>query len=386
MRLETYRKRLESDLDRWIAAGMVAPERRADILASVATEGDKDRARTALGVAGVILLGLAIIAFVAANWDGLSRFWRFAVLLSAFAAAIAGAVVALTRARPRIADALVLLAALIYAASIGLIGQIFNIAGSAAPALMTAAFGAMALAWAGSSRASAASALIFGALWQWSAMWEGQSSWMGGSISDWRFADLGYPILIIIAAGLSRLWNSPVVRHLAIWAGGFAGGIVLFKAFGDHGDGIKMWALVQTIFWLGLAAYGRTRFTKGRAGGATLYGYGAWWGLGAFTLLGLALSGDAEWSGVDIGVAGAILHRLLLMAGALGAIALGNRDRQGWLTAAGVAAFIAATAMLLFDLGLSLEAAAGVFLFASVAAIFGAVWMGRQRRQTGAAS
>jgi hypothetical protein len=106
--------------------------------------------------------------------------------------------------------------------------------------------------------------------------------------------------------------------------------------------------------------------------------------LAAFTLLGLALSVDAEWGGVPVGVPGAVTHRLFLMGGAIGAVALGSRERQGWVTAAGVAAFIAGAAMLLFDLGLSLQAASGVFLLASLAAILGAIWLGRRRRAAGA--
>jgi uncharacterized membrane protein len=384
MRLDAYRKRLTADLDRWIAAGLVAQERRAEILASVSAEADRDRARIALAVAGAILLGLAVIAFIAANWDGLSRLWRFAVLLTAFGAALTGAVLATARQKPRMADALVLLATMIYAASIGLLGQIFNISGSAAPALMSAAIGALALAAAGASRGAACAALILGALWQWSALWQGQGDWSGETISTWRLADLGYPILVALAGGLSRQWDSAVVRHLAIWGAGFAGGVILFKVFGEHADGVKLWALVQTAVWLSLAAYGRLRLTRSAAGGSTLYGYGVWWGLAAFTLLGLALSVDAEWGGVPVGVPGAVTHRLFLMGGAIGAVALGSRERQGWVTAAGVAAFIAGAAMLLFDLGLSLQAASGVFLLASLAAILGAIWLGRRRRAAGA--
>jgi uncharacterized membrane protein len=70
-----YKSRLSEDLDRWIEQGLVAPESRQPILASVA-EARRLDAGIALAVMGAVLAGLAAIAFVAANWDAIPRLAR----------------------------------------------------------------------------------------------------------------------------------------------------------------------------------------------------------------------------------------------------------------------------------------------------------------------
>ncbi|HMP63596.1 MAG TPA: DUF2157 domain-containing protein, partial [Phenylobacterium sp.] len=84
-----YKARLAKDLDGWIEAGLVPAASRGAILASAA-EGRRLDAGAALAILGAVLAGLAVIAFVAANWDAIPRLVRFAMILGAFAAAVAG--------------------------------------------------------------------------------------------------------------------------------------------------------------------------------------------------------------------------------------------------------------------------------------------------------
>ena len=64
-----------------------------------------------------------------------------------------------------------------------------------------------------------------------------------------------------------------------------------------------------------------------------------------------------------------IAHRAawLLISG--GVIALGMHDRQGMVTAAGVVSMIAAVCAILFDLGLGLMTAAGLFAVCALIAL-----------------
>jgi uncharacterized membrane protein len=134
--MASYRARLERDLDRWIAEGLVPAASRAAIL-SEAHEPRRLDAAAALALVGAMLLGAAIIAFVAANWDGMPRAcascsccWPF--LTSVGAAAEAGA----SREVPghqRPAGA----GRLIFAAASGLTGQIFDIVGDPQATLWT---------------------------------------------------------------------------------------------------------------------------------------------------------------------------------------------------------------------------------------------------------
>ncbi|HRO05019.1 MAG TPA: DUF2157 domain-containing protein, partial [Terricaulis sp.] len=71
-----YKERVTQDLDRWIGAGLVGAEQRQAILATLPDTRRIDAA-TALAWIGAALLGVALIAFVAANWDGMARITRF---------------------------------------------------------------------------------------------------------------------------------------------------------------------------------------------------------------------------------------------------------------------------------------------------------------------
>jgi uncharacterized membrane protein len=75
--MAAYKDRVGADLDRWIEQGLVAKDKRAAILATLPETRRLDAA-TALAWIGGALLGIAIIAFVAANWDGIARLARFA--------------------------------------------------------------------------------------------------------------------------------------------------------------------------------------------------------------------------------------------------------------------------------------------------------------------
>src|SRR5688500_5359382 len=87
--MPAYKDKLAEDLDRWIGAGLVEADKRAAILASVPDARRLDAA-TALAWLGGLLLGIAAIAFVAANWEITPKLMRFAILLTAFLA-LAGA-------------------------------------------------------------------------------------------------------------------------------------------------------------------------------------------------------------------------------------------------------------------------------------------------------
>ena len=125
----SYKARIEQDLDRWIASGLVPADSRAAILASIPDARRLDAA-TALAWVGGVLMGIAVIAFVAANWDGMSRLARFGIVLAAFLALAAGGAWAAQRQRPILADILLTVTVLVFAASIGLVGQIFDIVGA----------------------------------------------------------------------------------------------------------------------------------------------------------------------------------------------------------------------------------------------------------------
>ncbi|MBW3617690.1 MAG: DUF2157 domain-containing protein [Proteobacteria bacterium] len=344
-----YRDRLEADLERWIAEGLVDPVHRDAILADVGEPRRLDAA-TALAFVGLALLGLAVVAFVASNWDGLPRAFRFGLILLAFAGAVGGAVWASARRREATRNALLTLAAFIFAGAVGLTGQIFDIAGDPRASLYGAGLAAGLLALAGRSTGAAATALVLiGA----------------GDLSD--EIGTGWTWLLpaaAAAAGLAWSWRSALLAQAAAIALLVGAGRFALASGAPEQVGFAL-----SLAFLLLAA--GARWAAEREEGvvaATVYGWAVWGALGFFSA-----SGSGE-------VMGGAPHRLALLALASAAVALGRHDRHGMITAGGVLAFFGAVSAVLFDLGLGLMSAAGLFAVCSVLAL-GAGWALRGRRQ-----
>jgi len=346
-----YRKRLERDLDRWIAAGHVAAEKRADLLAMVEEPRRLDAA-TALAWIGAVLLGIAVIAFIAANWDGLPRIARFIMVLGLFAAAVAAAAWTAQHERPGASNALTTLAALIFAAAVGLIGQIFDIAGEPSHALIGSGVAAALLALAGRSTGAALAALLLIALGD-------------AQLGDNRMVlTLGAGVLAALAAWS---WRSAALAHGASLAMFVAGAWTI----GQLHDGAPGWFLVAAVIAVGVAAAARWRWQAGDADVfAVFYGWFVWIAL-AFLVA----------AGVEGGMGGQKLpHRLAWLAAAGGAITLGRHDRHALISAGGVVFLIGAVATVLVDLGVNLMAAAALFLVCALIALGGGLLLRRKAK------
>lgn len=346
-----YKARLERDLDRWIEGGLVSAENRGAILDTV-SEGRRVDASVALAVVGALLLGIAAIAFIAANWAEIPRLARFVLVIAVFLSVAGGAAWASRGDRPILANTLLTVATLIYAAAIGLTGQIFDIAGDPQRALRGAGLAAFALALAGRSSGAGVAALIL----------LGIGEFTGGSANDTRWLIFAAP------AGLAMawFWNSKPLAH----AGGLAliVGTVGILALHD-----RDWGTTSLLVAGGVAA-GLALTARQLSDRQTAVIFMLWmiWG---------ALAMFAAGGFQDLSAAGKIAHRAAWLTGAVGTIALGMHDRQGMATAAGVVALIAGICTILFDLGLGLMTAAGLFgACALVALVAGYVIRGRRAK------
>lgn len=347
-----YRKRLERDLDRWIAAGHVPAEKRADMLAMVEEPRRLDAA-TALAWIGAVMLGVAVISFIAANWDGLPRIVRFAMVLGIFAACIGGAAWTAARNRPGASNALTTLAALVFAAAVGLVGQIFDIAGKPSHALIGSGVAAAMLALAGRSTGAALASLVLIAF---------GDAQLGG---DGRlFITLIAGLLAAIAAWS---WKSSALAHGASLALFFAGAWTIGQSF----EATSGWFLVATAAAAGLAGAARWRWQSGDADVfSVFYGWFVW-----IALAYLVCAGFEGGVGAD-----KIPHRLAWLAAAGGVIALGRSDRHTLVSAAGIVFFIAAIAAILVDLGVDLITAAALFGVCALVALAGGYLLRRRTK------
>ena len=82
-----YRQRLEADLARWEADGVITPAVGAAIRMALPSLAPGINIPVVLGIVGGLLIAAAFLAFVAAHWIELARLARVAILFSGTVAA-----------------------------------------------------------------------------------------------------------------------------------------------------------------------------------------------------------------------------------------------------------------------------------------------------------
>nr|WP_257817497.1 DUF2157 domain-containing protein [Phenylobacterium sp. J367]MCR5879926.1 DUF2157 domain-containing protein [Phenylobacterium sp. J367] len=351
--MASYRRRLERDLDAWIADGHVPAASRQPILASVPDERRLD-ASTALAAIGAFLAGAAVIAFIAANWGEIPRLGRFGLVLLVFLAAAGGGAWAAGRDKRVATEVFLAVAAMVFAAAIGLTGQIFDIAGDPQAALRGAGLAAALLALAGRSTWAATAAVAFIIAGDFSDLGL-DPSFTGGE------PELGWSLFAALAAGtLAVRWRSAPLAHAA----GLAGLIGLFPALDALGAPDQAMLFAGSLLFA-IAAAGARQF-RDRVDVATLL-YG-WFTAGLLSYFGLSSFGDYRFN---------IVHPMAWLALSGAIVALGRHDRHAAVTTLGVLSLFAAAARLLFDLGFGLLVSAGVFAACAVVALVVAVLLRR---------
>lgn len=354
-----YKDRVKQDLERWIGAGLVSSDNKAAILATIPDARRLDAA-SALAWVGGLLLGIAAIAFVAANWEGMARIARFALVIAAFALCAAGAAWRAAKQRPALTNIALTVAALVFAAAVGLTGQIFDIAGEPRAAFYIAGVAAFALALAGRSTGAACAGVAFIAFGDFT-----DRQWFAGVASEAPWMLIAAPL----GAFLALRWGSAALAHI-----GAVGVIYCFGWFAAKMEAQASVFLFLAILLGAFAAAARWLFTQERPYASVFYGWFAW---GA--LLFFAIAGYLPWFGDEGSANAGMAHRVvwLIAAGAL--IALGRYDRHLIVTTIGVFGFIGAICGLLMDLGLDLLASAGVFLVCAIVALFAGLVLKRSK-------
>jgi len=192
----------ERQLKRWQQEGLLTEEKVAELRESL-VRGESAGGIRIFAVIGAVLVGLGVILFVSSNWAGMGPASRISVLLAGFAVVVVGAVAAGRRDQPRVAEALWLLATLVFGANIFLIAQIFHQTLTSWQGTLRWMLGALVLGWALKSRLQAAVAIPLGLL---TLGWMGNSSWLFDQQMEFLFSAGGLrPILPLIGVGLISL-------------------------------------------------------------------------------------------------------------------------------------------------------------------------------------
>jgi uncharacterized membrane protein len=127
--MATFEQRLAAETRTWVDEGLVSPEQAAEIVGRYEDRGRvqrRDRLVQSLAVVGAAGVGLGVILFFAANWDGIPRFLRLVLLVGAIVVSYAGGD-RLAASRPRVGHAMLLLGCILFGASLFLVGQMYNV-------------------------------------------------------------------------------------------------------------------------------------------------------------------------------------------------------------------------------------------------------------------
>lgn len=161
----SYRKRLDHDLVHWRDAGWITPEGesaiRRDLEKSVRTLG----LANALAILSAVLIGFAVMSFVAANWQDMPRILRIGMLIAALWASYGLAAMLARRGMTGFAHAAILLGVGIFGGSIMLISQMYHMDGNPADAVLLWAGGALLAGVALRSNPSLAFAMVLVVYW-----------------------------------------------------------------------------------------------------------------------------------------------------------------------------------------------------------------------------
>jgi uncharacterized membrane protein len=298
-----YRQRLEADLARWQADGVITPATGTAIRHSLPPLGTGLNIAVVVGIVGGLLIAAAFLAFVAASWTAIARPVRFAILLSGIAGAYGIGAWFAAANRAVLADLGVSVGTIVFGAAIALVGQMYHLGDDFAVGMLLWAAGALAVGALTESRGALAVALVAGCIWSGARAYD-----------TFDVPHLPFVPFWLLGAALALVWNSRVAAHLVALAA-IAWWVVTALRF-DQADVGTLFMLADgaaLLLGAGLALAHAPREWP-RTFGSVLSAYGAF-SLAVVAGLTVAMSNEFHSAGVTspppwataCGVAGAIL-------------------------------------------------------------------------------
>jgi uncharacterized membrane protein len=203
-----YRQRLEADLVKWVADGVISGEAAQSIRTARFGEEAASRLPAIFAMLGALMLAASVSAFVAANWQEIPRLVRLFGILALIAACFPIALQLGRRGMPWGADAAVTFGTLCFGAGVALVGQMYHLPGDWPAGAMLVAIGAViAAALTGKS-----GPLVIG----FAAM----TAWSFGRFDDaqWRVIHWPFFLLFVPAFALALGRENRMVAHTAVLA------------------------------------------------------------------------------------------------------------------------------------------------------------------------
>ena len=203
-----YRGRLERDLKIWIEKGLVDAGAAEAVLREYDGRQTSFSAGRVLAIIAAVLLGLAILLFISANWEAIPRISRLVGLVAMIWAFYLGAAHLLTLGRSIVASGLLILGTLSFGGAMALVGQMYNLSGDELTMMLV--WFAAACIVAALFRLSAQVVLAGFLAWAFCGvyLWDHFDQWHG--IMPWM-----PPLMGVILIALVRYVDAPGARHLA---------------------------------------------------------------------------------------------------------------------------------------------------------------------------
>jgi len=205
--MSRYATQVKADIERWRAAGLVDAPTAQRLAADVSARAKGGFSfGSILAVMAAILVGFAILTFVAANWETIPRIARVLALFSTILVSYVGGAALRARGSP-FGEALYLIGALTFGGSIALIGQMYHFDGDETQAVLVWCMGTIVAAAGLRSPLLTNAAVVIG------------GAWLVMRGLDWgpnRTFPYGFLPLAAVLWGISYWTGSRVARHLLL--------------------------------------------------------------------------------------------------------------------------------------------------------------------------
>ena len=401
MAADDFARRLRDEIRRWEADGVITadqadsiraryPAEPADSPDAVGGSAIGNRVVSIIAIMGAVLIGLGIIAFIAANWSEIPKMAKLALMVVGTPALYAiGYFTAYRFGYPRIGLAVLLLGAIAFGASIHLVAQTYHVPVNHPNLVPFWFLGVIPLAYITRSRSMMGLSII---LFVAAAGFRSQQ-WLPELIET--ELSLTIPAALVLGIFLfsagrlhSRFgYTVPFARLLDI------SGLLLvavaiyvlsFNFLWEQLDGEDIsFAFLSLEYWLviavaGVAVAAFLAASAWRKLGESLEQ--VWWEAGAVAAM--AIVAVLMWAGLASGIAWLWwVSNLIMLAGVLGMIAAGYRWNRAWLINLAVPIFAIALFTRYFEFGFGLLGQSVAFIVAGVILLGGGFGLEFMRRR-----
>lgn len=204
--MASYSSRVRADAARWVASGLIDAKTGEAIVLDVEAHARRSLSfGSILAIMAALLLGAAILVFVASNWEAIPRLARVGALFAIIFAGYVGGAVLKLNDHAAIGEAVWLVAAAAFGGAIALIGQMYHLSGDETQALLTWCVGTGVAAAALRSGPLTMAAVALAAAWLFFR-----------EVDFWRNTPFPHAFIgVAVALWLVSYWtDSAASRHL----------------------------------------------------------------------------------------------------------------------------------------------------------------------------